>query len=105
MDKTTKLKPCPFCGAQPEPPYTNNVGTTYARLNHQKGCALGLGETYRQTHWIPAPAFEGWNTRTDPARAALVAALSRALDDFRSLSKESSAKAARAALKAAQEEK
>lgn len=58
-----RLLPCPFCGSQPEPAYTNNVGETYARLTHSQGCCLGLGETFRQAHWIPSAAFEAWNTR------------------------------------------
>lgn len=59
----TILAACPFCGNTPEPPYTNNVQETWARLTHSEGCALGLGETFRQTHWIPSTAFEAWNTR------------------------------------------
>lgn len=70
-----ELRECPFCGSTPELPYTNNVGETYARLKHSEGCCLGLGETYRQEHWIPGVAFTAWNTRAalpvDSVRTAL----------------------------------
>lgn len=48
------LLPCPHCGQLPEPPYTNNVNETYARLTHLEGCRLGMGEIFRQAHWIRA---------------------------------------------------
>jgi hypothetical protein len=45
------------------------VGETYARLRHEEGCCLGLGETFRREQWIPGSAFEAWDTRADLTHA------------------------------------
>ena len=77
----TKLLPCPWCGGIPEPPYTNNVGETYAKLTHSEGCCLGMGRTYADAHWMPSSAFEAWNTRaSDSAFDALLEAAKEMLN-------------------------
>jgi len=55
------LARCPFCHAIPEPPYTNNVGETYARIRHQADCMLAIAAPRDQ--WLHSGVFEKWNTR------------------------------------------
>ena len=64
MSEGTKqeLLPCPFCGVQPDPPYTNNVGETYARIEHRESCTFVFGHPREQ--WINGLAFKAWNTRS-----------------------------------------
>lgn len=59
-DKTTpKLKPCPFCG-------NNAISFVPDADRNSVSCRLGHA---------PMRTIEGWNTRTDPARDALVETL------------------------------
>lgn len=60
-----ELLPCPFCGAQYDAPYTNNVGDTWARIKHDAPCFLAF--VHNREQWISGLAFTRWNTRTQPS--------------------------------------
>ena len=60
------LVPCRYCGAQPEPPYSNNVGDTWAKITHTAECFIALHMRPKE-QWINGLHFAAWNTRADLA--------------------------------------